>query len=91
MSGGRAPYQKGYRFESEIRQICESHGVPCRRTPMSKKPDLWINHRPVSAKRRKVIPKWIEAELEDHDYILLRGDRGRIVKIGYWSLGKGES
>jgi len=85
MVGGNPPRQKGYSFEREVVNICKDSGIPATRTPMSKYPDVWINGRPVSCKRRKAIPKWIERELEKHDYILLRGDRGKIVRIGYWN------
>jgi hypothetical protein len=86
MNGGNKPRRKGYGFEKEVVRVCRDKGIKATRTPTSKYPDVWINGRPVSCKRRKAIPQWIERELENHDYLLLRADQGKIIKIEYWSL-----
>ena len=84
MSGGKSPRTKGYSFERECVNIAKAAGYDAKRTPCSKYPDLRLDNRPISCKRRKAIPKWIEKELENHDFILMRGDRGKIVQIKYW-------
>ena len=83
-SGGKPPRTKGYSFERECVHIAKEAGLDAKRTPCSRYPDLRLEQRPVSCKRRKTIPKWIEKELENHDMILMRGDRGKIVQIKYW-------
>ena len=87
-TGGNPPRVKGYQFERDCVNHCKANGIEAKRTPCSKYPDLWINHRPVSCKRRKRLPKWIFEELARHDYILAREDRGKIIKISYWGPDK---
>lgn len=77
-------YEKGRRGENEIVNICKSHGIPCKRTPMSKKPDVWLNGRPVEVKVRKKLPVWLKEWAEDHDYMLMREDRGVWLKVSVW-------
>jgi hypothetical protein len=87
MTGGNSPRIKGYDAEREIVTIAREAGCEAKRTPTSKYPDLQINGRPVSAKRRKSGLEWIYKELEapqPHDYILYRTDRKYWLKISKW-------
>ena len=77
-------YRKGYRGEDEARKLAEAAGRTVFRNAMSKWPDLTIDGRPVSVKRRKVGMKDVYTELERHDYVLWRTDRQRWLKITYW-------
>ena len=87
MTGGNSPRRKGYQFERDAVNHCKAHGIPAKRTPTSKYPDLWINSRPVECKRRKNGMEWAYQALErGHDYILFKADRHKILKISYWGL-----
>ena len=83
-SGGKSPRTKGYTFERSCVNIAKAAGHEAKRTPCSRYPDLWIDNRPVSCKRRKVSFGWIYKELEKHDYILCRDDNQYILKIKRW-------
>lgn len=85
---GKAPRDKGNRGEWELVRICESHGLSCKRTPCSKKPDLTVEGRPVSVKRRANGMEWAYRDLEDHDYILFRTDRRGWLQIRLWPIAK---
>lgn len=86
---GKASREKGYRGEHEVVLICQGNGVSAKRNWMSgigKLPDVEINNRPVSIKRRKNGMAWAYEELGRHDYILFRADNKRWIKIQYWDL-----
>jgi len=88
---GKSPRRKGYGAERECVNICKAHGIEAKRTPTSKYPDLWINHRPVEIKRRKTGMKMFYDALDGpngHDYVLFRADNRRWLKISYWGLDK---
>lgn len=86
--GGNPPRRKGYQAERDCVNILKAHGIEAKRTPTSKYPDLWVNGRPVSIKRRKTMLKWAYTELENHDYVLCRADGEKWLKISYWGLDK---
>jgi hypothetical protein len=82
--GGKSPMVKGRAFEQELVRIALANGHQAKRTPMSKKPDIWLDGHPVSCKRRANGYGWIYRELEDHDMILCRDDRKEILVIQKW-------
>lgn len=89
MSGGRAPYQKGFRLENSVRKyLCEERGLKCRRIPLSgageEKGDLvvtpsWGTPLKIECKSRKALPEWIVKALGDHDAVILKQDRGETL------------
>ena len=84
---GKSARRKGFGAEWEIGRILKSNGIPYKRSYGSRYPDLIINGRPVSVKRRKKELKWIYDELDDpnpHDYVLYRIDRYKWLKFHYW-------
>jgi len=87
MSGGKSPRTKGFDFEREVVNIAKAAGIDAVRSVASVYPDVKLNNRPVSCKRRKNGLEWAYKELESpepHDYVLFRADRKRILKISYW-------
>ena len=83
-TGGKSPRTKGFSFERECVRMAKEYGHEAKRTPCSRYPDLWIDNRPVSCKRRKAKFGWMYKELEDHEYILCRDDNQVILKIKKW-------
>ena len=84
---GKSARTKGFSAEREIVNICKSYGIPCKRSVASVYPDLVMNGRPVSVKRRKNGMKWAYDELNEpqpHDFVLFRSDRQKWLKISYW-------
>jgi Holliday junction resolvase len=85
MSGGRAPYQKGYRLETSVRVYFQSRGLECYRVALSgagpEKGDIclktsWGQTIRMECKSRKELAKWIVDALGDHDAVVLKQDRG---------------
>ena len=85
MSGGRAPYQKGYRLESSVRKYLQERGLECHRVALSgagpEKGDVcvttgWGQKLKLECKSRKELAKWIVEALGDHDAVVLKQDRG---------------
>jgi hypothetical protein len=86
MSGGRAPYQKGFRLENFVRKYFVERGLTCRRIPLSgageEKGDLclttgWNQVLRGECKSRKELAKWIVEALGEHDFVVLKFDRGK--------------
>jgi hypothetical protein len=86
MSGGRSPAQKGYRLENSLRLYFVGRGLQCRRIPLSgagnEKGDLeltcsWGQKLKGECKSRKELAKWIVEALGDHDFVVLKFDRGK--------------
>lgn len=85
--GGKAPKDKGYRYENELRLEFIDFGLQCRRVPLSgagdEKGDLVLTtgfgatYRG-EAKRRKTLPSYLTTALNNgHDFTVFREDRGR--------------
>src|SRR5690348_9696141 len=88
MSGGKSPAQKGYRLENATRlYLCEA-GLDCKRIPLSgagdEKGDLklvtgWGQKLTGECKSRKKLADWIVGALGDHDFLVLKQDRGETL------------
>lgn len=85
MSGGRAPYQKGYRLETSVRVYFQSRGLECHRVALSgagpEKGDIcvkthWGDTYRYECKSRKKLADWIVEALGDHEAVILKQDRG---------------
>ena len=88
MAGGRSPAQKGYRLENSTRLYFKERGLTCRRIPLSgagdEKGDLclttgWGQQLKGECKSRKELAKWITSALGDHDFLILKQDRGETL------------
>jgi Holliday junction resolvase len=88
MSGGRAPYQKGFRLENGVRKYFIERGLKCRRIPLSgageEKGDLvletsWGQVLKGECKSRAELAKWIVNALGEHDFLILKQDRGETL------------
>ena len=88
MTGGRSPYQKGFRLENGVRKYLVERGLKCRRIPLSgageEKGDLvmetsWGQSLKIECKSRKELAKWIIDALGDHDAVILKQDRGETL------------
>jgi len=88
MSGGRAPYRKGFRLENGVRRYFVERGLECRRIPLSgagdEKGDLclttgWGQALKGECKSRKELAAWIVNALGDHDFLILKQDRGETL------------
>lgn len=88
MAGGRAPAQKGYRLENQTRLFLCEGGLDCKRIPLSgagdEKGDLKLTtgfgQKLIGeCKSRKELAKWIVEALGDHDFIVLKQDRGETL------------
>lgn len=88
MTGGRGPYQKGFRLENGVRKYLVERGLKCRRIPLSgagdEKGDLclttgWGQQLKIECKSRKELAKWITEALGDHDAVILKQDRGETL------------
>ncbi len=88
MSGGRAPYQKGFRLENSVRKYFVERGLTCRRIPLSgageEKGDIclttgWGQVLKLECKSRKELAKWIIEALGEHDAVVLKQDRGETL------------
>jgi hypothetical protein len=94
-SGGRSPAQKGYRLENQTRiYLCEA-GLDCKRVPLSgagdEKGDLrlvtgWGQTLKGECKSRGELAKWIVNALGDHDFLVLKQDRGETLVMLRLSL-----
>lgn len=85
--GGKSPRTKGFDFEREVVRIAKAAGIDAVRSVASVYPDVKLNNRPVSCKRRKTGLEMFYKELESpepHDFVLFRADRKPILKISYW-------
>lgn len=85
MTGGNSPRRKGYSAEREVVTIARNAGRVAIRTPTSKYPDVRLDNRPVSVKRRKNGMEWAYTELQRHDYVLFRSDNHGWLKIMPWN------
>lgn len=84
MPGGNAPRQKGYRGEAEWCKLLTDAGIPTKRHFMSgmfvkgdcttTPPCMPETPLKGQVKRKKKAPDWLE--LEGHDYVAVREDRG---------------
>jgi Holliday junction resolvase len=90
MSGGRAPYQKGYRLETSVRVYFQSRGLTCHRVALSgagpEKGDICVTTSfgvklKGECKSRKKLPDWIVNALGDHDFLVLKQDRGETLVL----------
>lgn len=88
MSGGRAPAQKGYRLENSTRLYFKERGLECSRVPLSgageEKGDLrlktgWGQNLKGECKSRGELAKWIVNALGEHDFLILKQDRGETL------------
>jgi len=88
MAGGRAPYQKGYRLETSVRRDLQERGLECHRVALSgagpEKGDLclttgWGQQLKGECKSRKELAAWIVNALGDHDFLILKQDRGETL------------
>jgi len=85
--GGKSPRTKGFDFEREVVNIAKAAGIDAKRSVASVYPDVKLNGRAVSCKRRKTGLEWAYRELEEpepHEFVLFRADRKPILKISYW-------
>lgn len=88
MAGGRSSPQKGYRLENATRlYLCEG-GLDCKRIPLSgagdEKGDLrlvtgWGTTLKGECKSRGELAKWIVSALGEHDFLVLKQDRGETL------------
>lgn len=85
MSGGRAPYQKGYRLETSVRKYLQERGLECHRVALSgagpEKGDVcvttsWGQKIRIECKSRREIAKWILEALGENDAVVIKQDRG---------------
>lgn len=87
MTGGRAPYAKGYRFEKAVQDLLSKIGT-CTRSFMSRGADLTLGRNfqvwKVSCKCRKDGLKFFYDELETADIVAFKTDRKMpvIVMLG---------
>ena len=88
MSGSRAPAQKGYRLENECRLFLKEGGLDCKRVPLSgagdEKGDLrlvtgWGQTLKGECKSRAKLADWIVNALGEHDFVVLKQDRGETL------------
>jgi hypothetical protein len=88
MSGGRAPAQKGYRLETSARLYFQGRGLECYRVPLSgagrEKGDLcvtasWGTKYRGECKSRAKLADWIINALGDHQFVVLKQDRGETL------------
>jgi hypothetical protein len=86
--GGRSPYQKGFRLENSVRKYLTERGLKCRRIPLSgageEKGDLvletsWGQVLKGECKSRGELAKWIVNALGEHDFLILKQDRGETL------------
>jgi hypothetical protein len=97
MSGGRAPYQKGFRLENSCRLHFVERGLKCRRIPLSgageEKGDLvvetsWGQRIRIECKSRSKLADWIVNALGEHDAVVLKQDRGEtyvLTRLSHYS------
>jgi hypothetical protein len=85
MAGGNSPRRKGYCFERECVNDARSMNLACSRVPLSgageEKGDIRLvtgfgDTLKGEAKRRKKLADWIVNALGDHDFLIMREDRG---------------
>lgn len=88
MSGGRSPAQKGYRLENGCRLYFKERGLECYRAPLSgagrEKGDLCLTTGSGQklrgeCKSRKQLADWIVNALGEHDFLILKQDRGETL------------
>jgi hypothetical protein len=82
---GRSVARKGYVFENQSVNYLKSRGLECSRVPLSgageEKGDIrlktgWGQALKGEAKSRGKLADWIVNALGDHDFVLLKQDRG---------------
>lgn len=87
-SGGRSPKQKGYRLENQTRIFLCEGGLDCKRVPLSgagdEKGDLrlvtgWGQTLKGECKSRGKLADWITNALGEHDFLVLKQDRGETL------------
>ncbi len=88
MAGGKSSPQKGYRLENQTRlYLCEA-GLDCKRVPLSgagdEKGDLrlvtgWGQTLKGECKSRAKLADWIVNALGEHDFCVLKQDRGETL------------
>ena len=87
-SGGRSPAQKGYRLEKQTRHYLSDAGLDCKRVPLSgagdEKGDLrlvtgWGQTLKGECKSRGKLADWIVNALGEHDFLVLKQDRGETL------------
>jgi len=81
---GKSQRRKGHNAEREVVRLAEGQGLIARRSWASQKPDVVIQGKPVSVKRRRNGMRWAYEELKDHDYVLFRADGKPWLKISKW-------
>jgi len=81
---GKSQRTKGYSAEREVVNIAKEWGCNAKRSPCSIYPDVVIDGKKVSVKRRKNGMLWAYDELKKHDYILFRADHEKWLKISFW-------
>ncbi len=88
MPGGRSSPQKGYRLENSARIYLCDGGLDCKRIPLSgagdEKGDLrlvtgWGQTLKGECKSRKKLADWIVSALGEHDFLILKEDRGETL------------
>jgi hypothetical protein len=86
--GGSSPKQKGYRLENQTRIFLCDAGLDCKRVPLSgagdEKGDLrlvtgWGQTLKWECKSRAKLADWIVNALGDHDFVVLKQDRGETL------------
>ena len=87
-TGGASPKQKGYRLENSTRLYFKERGLECYRVPLSgagiEKGDLclttgWGQKLKGECKSRKELAAWIVNALGEHDFLILKQDRGETL------------
>lgn len=82
---GRSVSRKGYVFENESVKFLRAGGLECSRVPLSgageEKGDIrmkcgWGQTLKGEAKRRGKLADWIVDALGEHDFLIMRQDRG---------------
>jgi hypothetical protein len=85
MSGGRAPYKKGYRGERELVTKHQALGVAAIRAFMSRGDDVTIDGLGgCEVKTWAKLPKTIAKALADKPALFIRPDRHEFVVVMRW-------
>lgn len=69
-------YAKGRRNENDLVKIFLRHGIPARRTPMSRKPDIVVSNEPGEVKVRNKLSRFLTEPFPEHTFLFLRQDYG---------------
>jgi len=84
--GGKGPKIKGNKLEWDVVRLARDQGLRAGRSILSLGVDVRINDKKISCKRRKKFTGMLKefvAELDGHDAVFCREDRGKIVVIKY--------